>query len=49
MGIIKVTKLNNKYQVTIPKEIRKTLKLAKGDFIAFEIQAGCRSRNLHSA
>jgi AbrB family looped-hinge helix DNA binding protein len=37
MGAIKVSKLTEKYQATVPAEIRKALKLVKGDHITFEV------------
>ena len=37
MGAIKLSKLTEKYQATVPDEIRKVLKLTKGDHITFEI------------
>lgn len=38
MGKIKASKLTEKYQTTVPAEIRKILNLHKGDSVAFEIQ-----------
>jgi AbrB family looped-hinge helix DNA binding protein len=35
---MKTAKLTEKYQATIPAEIRKILKLEKGDRVAFEIR-----------
>jgi AbrB family looped-hinge helix DNA binding protein len=35
-----LAKLTSKYQATIPREVRETLKLGKGDVIAFEIAGG---------
>jgi len=32
-----VSKLTKKYQTTVPKEVRKFLKLAQGDKVDFEI------------
>ncbi|EKD41969.1 MAG: hypothetical protein ACD_73C00419G0002 [uncultured bacterium] len=32
------TKLNSKYQATIPLEIRKKLNLGKGDLLVFELK-----------
>ncbi len=37
---MKVTRLSNKGQVTIPKEVRKAIGLAPGDLVAYEIQDG---------
>jgi antitoxin PrlF len=39
MSLIKVSKLTEKYQATIPSEVREILKLKKGGRIAFEIQS----------
>jgi antitoxin PrlF len=39
MGAKKISKLTEKYQATIPKEIRKFLQLKKGDSILFEQKA----------
>ena len=39
MGAIKASKLTEKYQATVPAEVRKALKLLKGDHIAFEVLA----------
>ncbi len=38
MGAIKTSKLTEKYQATVPLEVRKRLQLKKGDRIAFEIK-----------
>lgn len=38
MSKIKSSKLTQKYQTTVPTEIRKILNLHKGDSVAFEIQ-----------
>lgn len=37
MGAIKISKLTEKYQATVPEEVRTLLKLKKGDHIAFEV------------
>ena len=37
MGAKKVSKLTEKYQATIPKEVRQALRLSKGDTILFEL------------
>ncbi len=36
---MKASKLTSKFQATIPKEIRKTLKLKAGDTVIFEVLA----------
>ena len=38
------SKLTTKYQATIPKEVRETLGLGKGDVVVFEIEDG---RHVH--
>ena len=38
MGAIKLSKLTEKYQATIPAEVRDALKLRKGDAVLFEIK-----------
>ncbi|MBM3790425.1 MAG: AbrB/MazE/SpoVT family DNA-binding domain-containing protein [Acidobacteria bacterium] len=35
-----VTKLTEKYQTTIPAEVRQVLELSKGDSVVFEIDNG---------
>lgn len=41
MSVIKkASKLTEKYQATVPAEVRKTLKLRKGDSVVFEIKNG---------
>ena len=37
-----LTKLTEKYQTTIPLEVRKLLKLSKGDSVVFEVEDGDR-------
>jgi AbrB family looped-hinge helix DNA binding protein len=37
MGAKKISKLTEKYQATIPKEIRQVLKLKKGDSVLYEV------------
>ena len=38
MGAIKLSKLTEKYQTTVPAEVRETLHLKKGDAVIFEIK-----------
>lgn len=38
MSTVRASRLTEKYQATVPAEVRKTLKLHKGDTVAFEIQ-----------
>jgi AbrB family looped-hinge helix DNA binding protein len=35
---MKASKLTEKYQTTIPKEVREFLRLNQGDMVAFEIE-----------
>jgi len=37
---MKVSRLSMKGQVTIPKEIRKVIRVEPGDTIAYEVEAG---------
>lgn len=37
MGAKTISKLTEKYQATIPREIRRVLKLKKGDSVLFEV------------
>ncbi len=39
MGAIKLSRLTEKYQTTIPAEVRKVLRLKKGDQVVFEVRA----------
>lgn len=36
----KTSRLSSKGQVTIPREVRKALKLHPGDLVAYEVKAG---------
>ena len=40
MATLKMSKLTEKYQATIPAEVRSALKLQKGDSISFEVGEG---------
>ncbi|WP_236738886.1 AbrB/MazE/SpoVT family DNA-binding domain-containing protein [Chroogloeocystis siderophila] len=35
-----MSRVTKKYQATIPQEVRKVLKIAQGDCVAFEIESG---------